>query len=223
MEGNSSDLQIRNEGGQKNVNKEDFLAALRERLAVFPDDEAEEYVNYYREMIEDHIDDGFPEKKVIEALGSVDDICAMILQETAITELLKKRIKEKRKLKKWQRMLLIFTSPIWFPIAIALAATSAALVLTLYIVLWTLILSLCVVEISLAACGLGASCVALLLLLSEFNGFSAGILFSGALICAGLALILFSPCLLAIKGTGKLSKKIWLGIKFLIVGKERKK
>jgi len=223
MEGNSGDLQIRNEGGQKNVNKEDFLAALRERLAVFPDDEAEEYVNYYREMIEDHIDDGFPEKKVIEALGSVDDVCAVILQETAITELLKKKVKAKRKLKKWQQMLLIFTSPIWFPVAIALAATSAALVLTLYIVLWSLILSLWAVEISLAACGLGAALAAPLHLLPETNWYAAGILFAGALVAAGLALILFFPCILATKGMGKLSGKIWLGIKFLIIGKEKRK
>ncbi len=205
------------------MKKEEFLAALRERLAVFPDHDAEEYVNYYREMIEDHMDDGFPEEKVVETFGSVDDVFAVILQETALTQLLKKKVKARKKLKKWQLILLICAFPVWFPLAVAFAATSAVLVLTLYIVLWTLILSLCVVEISLAACGLGATFTALFQILLESNGYVAGVLFAGALLCTGLTLILFHPCILAIKGTGKLSKRIWLGIKFLIIGKEKRK
>ena len=204
------------------MNKEEFLAALRERLAIFPDNEAEEYLSYYREMIEDHIDDGSSEEKVIETLGSPDDVLATILQEIAISELIKKKVRSKRKLKKWERILLIFGSPVWVPLAIALAATTFALIVSLYVILWSLIASLWAVEICLAAVGPGAAFAAILQLLLDANGYAAGILFACALVAAGLALILFFPCILATKGMGRLSGKMILGIKFLIIGKEKR-
>ena len=204
------------------MKKEEFLAALRERLEVFPKDEAEGYLNYYREMIEDHVDDGFPEEKVIETLGSVDDIFAVILQETAITKLLKEKMKPKRKLKKWEILLLSVGAPVWVPLAIALAATALSLILTLYIVLWALTVSLCVVELSLAVGGLGAVFASLPQLVAGGNTLAAGVLFSAALVCIGLSLALFHPIILAIKGTVALTKQIWLGIKSLIVRKEKK-
>ncbi len=201
------------------MNKEEFLSSLRERLAVFPDAEKEEYINYYREMIEDHMDDGFPEEKVIETIGSVDDVFAVILQETALTQLLKNKVKSKRKLKPWEILLWILGFPVWFPLAVV----AFVLVWTLYIVLWTLVAVLYVVEFSFAIVAPVAAALAIFLLVSSGNSFAAGVTFSGALVCAGLALILFHPCILATKGTAKLAKKIWLGIKFLIIGKEKYK
>ena len=204
------------------MNKEEFLTALRERLEVFPQKEIEEYINYYREMIEDHVDDGFPEEKVIETLGSVDEVFAVILQETAITKLLKERVKPKRKLKTWEILILSIGSPVWVPIAIAMTVTAASLILTLYIVLWSLTVSLCAVEFSLAIGGLGAIFISLIQLVAEGNTMTTGVLFSGALVCIGLSLVLFRPTILAIKGTAKLTKQVWLGIKSLIARKEKR-
>jgi uncharacterized membrane protein len=205
------------------MNKEEFLAALRVRLAVFPEKEIEKHVNYYREMIEDHVEDGYPEEKVIETLGSVDRIVSVILEEVALSHLLKQKVRsQRRKLKKWERTLLICTSPVWVPVAIALAATAGALLLTLYILLWTLILVLWTLEIFLAACGLGTAFLGVLQLFVEFNGFVVGTFLAGALVCTGLTLLLFHPCILATKGMARLSRKIWLGIKFMIIGKEKR-
>jgi uncharacterized membrane protein len=204
------------------VNKTEFLASLRDRLEIFPENEAKEYLSYYREMIEDHIDDGFPEEKVIETLGSPDDAFAAILQEIGITEILKRRVKPKRKLKMWERVLLICGSPVWVPLAIALAATAFALIVSLYVILWCLIVTLWALEISLTAAALGATFAGVLQLLLNTNGYVAGTLFACTLISAGLALILFSPCIHATKGMARLSAKIWLGIKFLIIGKEKR-
>lgn len=199
------------------MNKEEFLSLLRERLSIFPPEETEKYISYYSEMIDDHIDDGFSEEKVIETIGSVDDVFAVILQETAITQLLKNRMKPKRRLKMWELLLWIFLSPIWIP----LAAAAVVLILSLYIVLWSLILCIYAVELSFAACAVGGTAVSVLMLF-ESNGFAAGILLGGGLICTGLTILFFFPCKLATKGAWKLSKRILLGIKFLIIGKERK-
>ena len=204
------------------MKKEEFLAALRERLEVFPKDEAEEYLNYYREIIEDHLDNGIPEEQAVESLGSVDDIFAVILQETALAKLLKEKMKPKRKLKTWEILLLSIGSPVWVPLAIALAITALFLILALYIVLWSLTVSLCAIEFSLAVSGLGAFFASLLQLVAGGNALAAGVLFSVALVCIGLSLVLFLPTILAVKGTAKLTKQIWLGIKSLIVRKEKK-
>lgn len=201
------------------MTKDEFLSALRHRLSVFPDEEIEKYMDYYREMIEDHVDDGYSEEQVVATLGSPDDVFAVILQETALTELLKKKMKTRRKLKKWEIWFLSLGFPIWLPLAI----TAFALIWVLYITLWTLVISLYVVDFSFAVGALGATAAAVALLILNCNGFAAGIAFSGALICVGLALVLFNPCILAAKGTAKLAKKIWLGIKFLIVRKEKQK
>ena len=207
------------------MNKEEFLIALRERLEIFPQEDIEEYINYYREMIEDHVEDGFPEEKVIETLGSVDEVFAVILQETAITKLLREKMKPKRKLTQREIWLLSLGFPIWLPLAItalALAITAFVLIWTLYVVLWSLVITLFAVELTFALGAIAGAMVSIPLLISYGNGFAAGVMFSGALVCAGLALILFRPCILSAKGSVKLAKKIWLGIKFLIVRKEKR-
>ena len=200
------------------MNKEEFLSLLRERLSIFPPDEIEKHISYYSEMIDDHIDDGFSEEKVIETMGSVDDVFAVILQETAITQLLKNKMKPKGRMKVWKLLLWIFGFPVWFPLAV----TAFVLVWTLYIVLWALIICMYAVELSFAVCAIGGTAVSALLLFVS-NAFAAGVVLSGGLICAGLTLLFFPLCPLATKGTWKLAKKIVLGIKFLIVGKEKKK
>ena len=198
------------------MNKTQFLAALRDRLSIFPDNEIDGYIEYSEEFINDHVEDGYPEEKVIQTLGGIDGVMAVILEDVAITHLLKSKMKPKRKLKKWERMLWIFGFPVWLPLAI----TAVALVLTLYVVLWTLIICLWAVEIVFPAgflYGLFATAVKL----SQSDLLAAGIFFGGGLLCAGLTLLFFRLCILATKGMGKLSKKIWLGIKFLIIGKEK--
>ena len=208
------------------MTKDEFLSALRQRFSVFPNEEIEKYMDYYREIIEDHVDDGYSEEQVVATLGSPDDVFAVILQETALTELLKKKMKQKRKLKKWEIWFLSVGFPIWLPLAItalALAITAFALIWVLYITLWTLVITLYVVDFTFAVGALGGTAVAVAMLILNGNGFAAGVGFSGALVCAGFALILFRLCILAAKGTAKLAKKIWLGIKFLIVRKEKQK
>ena len=81
------------------MNKQQFLAALRERLSIFPDNEIEGYISYYSEMIDDHVEDGYTEQKVIETLGSVDGVMAVILEDVAITHLLKSKVTPKKKMK----------------------------------------------------------------------------------------------------------------------------
>lgn len=204
------------------MNKEEFISELRQRLEVFPEAEAEEYINYYREMIEDRLEENADEEAVVADLGSVDDVFASILQETALTRLMKNKMKPKQKRKPWEITLWIVGFPLWFPLGIALAATCFSLLLTLYVLLWTLVLVLYAVELALAVCAVIGP-IASVLHLVEGNGYAGGALLAAGLVCAGSAMILFHPCLLAAVGMGRLSRRIWLGVKFLIVRKDKRK
>ena len=123
---------------------------------------------------------------------------------------------------KWKTLLLILGAPVWLPLIIALAATAASLILTLYLALLGLVIALLTLEISLAASGLGSIFLALLNLAASSNTLVVGLLFAGALVCIGLSLTLFYPSVLAFKGVAKLVAKISLGIKSRIVRKEER-
>ena len=123
---------------------------------------------------------------------------------------------------KQKTLLLILGAPIWLPLIIALAATAASLILILYVALFSLVITLFAVEISLAASGLGAIFIALLNLAASSNTLIVCLFFAGALVCIGLSLLLFSPSVLAFKGVATLVAKISLGIKSLIVRKEER-
>lgn len=73
------------------MNKEQFLQAVRRRLAGLPDKDVEGALAYYREMIEDRMEDGLSEEEAVAALGSAEDIAAQILMELPLPTLVKAR------------------------------------------------------------------------------------------------------------------------------------
>lgn len=60
------------------MKKQEFLDALRVGLTGSGD--AEEVLDFYREMIEDRMEDGMEEEAAVEQLGSVEDILARCVQ-----------------------------------------------------------------------------------------------------------------------------------------------
>ena len=67
------------------MNKYEFLAAVRERLDGLGKDDIDRSLDYYREMIDDRVEDGISEEKAIAALGSIDNIVADIRGEASAT------------------------------------------------------------------------------------------------------------------------------------------
>lgn len=121
---------------------------------------------------------------------------------------------------RWKTLLLILGAPVWLPLIIAAAATAVSLIVSFYVTLFCLVISLFALEISLAASGLGAIFIALLNLTASSNPSLVCLLFAGALVCIGLSLLLFYPSVLAVKGVAKLVTKISLSIKSLMIRKE---
>ncbi len=197
------------------MKKQEFLAALKRRLSGLPKNDAQERLNFYSEIIDDRIEEGLSEEDAVSEIGSVDEISSQIIADIPFSKIAKERIKPKRRLKAWEILLLALGSPIWLSLLIA----AIAVALSLYAVLWTVIVSLWAVFASLAACCFAGVVAGIGLALGEYG--LTGICIMGAgLACAGLAIFLFFGCKAATKGSLLLTKKIALGVKKRFVKKE---
>lgn len=196
------------------MNKNEFLAALRERLNGLPEEDINKSIDFYCEMIDDRVEDGMSEAEAVEDLGSVEDIISQILSEVSLPKLVKEKVKPKRALKAWEIVLLVLGAPLWIP----LLATVILTVLAIYLSVWSVIISLYAVDLSIAVSGLACIGVAVALL---FDGqfVPAGVVFGTGLVCMGLAILLLFAFNLVTKGILWVSKKALLGIKGLFIGK----
>lgn len=55
------------------MNREQFLAAVRARLAGLPREDIDRAIEYYREMIDDRMEDGMAEEEAVAAVGPVEE------------------------------------------------------------------------------------------------------------------------------------------------------
>ncbi len=197
------------------MTKTEFLSKLREKLSGLPENDINRSLDYYGEMIDDFIEDGLEESAAVESLGSIDDIADQILKDIPLPKLVKEKIKPKRTLRAWEIVLIVLGFPVWLPLLIA--AVSVAL--SLYIVLWSLIISLWAVFSSVVGASVGGIFAGTIF---AFTGKAlTGIaLIGAALVSAGVSVFIYFGCMSATKGTLILTKKIALGIKKCFVKKE---
>ena len=197
------------------MNKQEFLLALRGALADLPEADIKASLDYYAEIIDDQMEEGISEADAVASLGSVVSVAEQILLDMPLPKLVKARVKPKRRLRAWEIVLIIVGSPVWFPILLALAAVALAV----YVVLWSLVVSIYAVDVALAACLLGGLGGGVGLFIAG-NPFSALFLLGAGLVCGGLSIFLFFGCKAATKGTVLLTKKMLLGVKKCFVRKE---
>ena len=200
------------------MNKQEFLDLLRTRLAGLPEEDVAERIEFYSEMIDDRMEDGLSEEEAVKDMGEAEEIASRIIADTPFTKIAKEKIKSKRRLSVWEIVLLSLGFPLWFSLLIA----AIAVVLSLYVVIWSLVVSLWATFGALSGSGLG---------LVIGGGFicACGQIFGGltliavGLISAGLAIFLFFGSLAATKGVIILTKKCVIGIKkcFIRGGKSK--
>ena len=200
------------------MNKEQFLEELRRKLAGLPQSDLDERLQFYGEMIDDRMEEGLPEEEAVAGIGPVDRTVSQIISDIPLTRLVKEKIRPKRSLRAWEIVLIVLGFPLWFP----LLAAAGAVVLSLYVVLWALILTLWAVFAAFAACAAGGIALAVVWIVR--GSVVPGIAMIGlGLFSAGIAIFLFFGCVGATKGTARLTKKILLGIKTLFIRKESAK
>lgn len=197
------------------MSKQEFLEQLRKGLSGLPQDDIEERLTFYSEMIEDRMEEGLSEEDAVAAAGSVDEIVAQVIADTPLAKIAKERIKPKRRLKGWETVLLVLGSPIWFSLAVA----AFAVLFSLYVSLWAVIISLWAVFVSLAACSVGGV-LACVIFAAGGNGASGVAMLAAGLVCAGLSIFLFYGCRAAAKGALRLTKNVAIRIKNCFIRKE---
>lgn len=197
------------------MNKQEFLAQLRKSLSGLPQEDVEERLTFYDEMIEDRMEEGLSEQEAVLAAGSVEEIISQTVADIPLAKIAKERLKPKRHLKVWEIVLLAVGSPIWLSLGIALAAVF----LSLYVSLWAVIVSLWAVFASFII-GSAASIPAGIIFIANNSIASGAVMFAAGIVCAGLAIFMFYGCKGTTKGTLIFTKKMAIGIKNCFIKKE---
>ena len=188
------------------MTKQEFIAVLRKCLSDLPDNERDERLSFYSEMIDDRMEEGLTEEEAVNAIGNIEEI---------ISEPQPEKKPVKRKLKVWELVLLILGFPVWGSLVIA----AVAVVISLYASLYALLISLWAVALS---CALFVPLAIILGMIQFINGNNAqGLLFiAEAFVSAGLTIFVFIGCKAATSGTAALTKKGWHWIKNHLSKKE---
>lgn len=200
------------------MNKQEFLMDLRNALSGLPQDDIEERIAFYGEIIDDCMEEGASEEEAVTGIGSVNDIRRQIVADIPFPKLVKEKVRTKRRLHAWEIVLIVLGFPVWFPLIIA----ACAIVLSLYIVILALIISLWSIEISLWAGILGGIAIATVYLVQS-AAMPALMALGAALFIAGFSGFMFFGCVAASKGILKLTKKAGVGIKSMVIGRKNVK
>ena len=194
------------------MSKQEFLAQLRKGLSGLPQDDIEERLTFYSEMIEDQIEEGLSEEVAVSAAGPVCEIVAQAVTDIPLTKIAKEGIKPKRQLSAGEIILLALGAPIWLSLGIA----AFALILSLYISLWAVNISLWAVFVAFAACSID-NVLACIIFTVSGEGVSGAAMLAAGIACAGLSIFTFYGCKAAMGGTLILTKKsvIWIKNRFI--------
>lgn len=200
------------------MNKQEFLTQLRKGLSGLPQDDIEERLAFYSEMIDDRMEDGLSEEAAVSEIGNVDEIISQIITDIPLAKLVKEKIKPKRTLSAWEIVLLTLGCPIWLSLLIA----AVAVIFSIYIVIWSAVVCLWSIEASLVVCSL-VGILSATVFVFKGNGLAGIAMLGVGIACTGLSIFLFFGCKSVTKGILLLTKKMALGIKSLFVGKENVK
>ena len=193
------------------MDKETFLARLREGLSGLPRSDAAECLAFYGELIDDRMEDGLSEAEAVAGIGPVEEIVAQTVAEIPISRLVKEKVAAKRKRKAWEIVPLALGAPVLM--------AAAAVALSVYAALWAVAVSLWAADFSL----LGVALAAVVLGPVQFaqGRASSGLALLGAgLALAGLAILLFFGCKAAARGMLVLTQKTARWVKTLFLRKE---
>ena len=196
------------------MKKDEFIARLRKNLSGLPKEEREDRVSFYSEMIDDKVADGYPEEEVIDDLGTPEEVAKEIIGDTPLRTIIKERVKQKRSLKGWEVLLLVLGFPLWFPLVL----TIFILFLSGFIVVWSLMIALLAVDLALVVAGIGSRVIGIMSIQSK--GMTSAAFRAGAgMAVTGLGIIFILSTKGILKGLGKLTKKMLVGTKNMVVGK----
>ncbi len=211
------------------MTKEEFLNELRSRLSFLPSSEVAPFISYYREMIEDRMEEGMSEADAVAGLGDIGRIVEVIQYDMPVTSLVVSSVKEKTNQAKaraesrwpaWGKGLLVALLIIGSPLWISLLIAAGAVLFSLLAVKLSVIIAVAAVVVALAVASLAALVFGCVMLFSEP---AAGVALIGAgLLGIGLTILAYLLAVIVIKGIFQLIKLFIRWIKGLFVKREVK-
>ncbi len=190
------------------MTKNEFLSELGSALAKLPKSERERTLDYYREIIEDRIENGTDEQEAVALSGSVSEIAASLM-----TEITPQPAKQRSAM---LTALTVIGSPIWLSLMIALAAVLFALTAAVLAVAVAVFAAEVALGLSGLACALGA------IPLMTTNPLTGVFSLGAACVLIGLAILLFKPLKTAATATYRFSIKAFAKALNRLFGKEWK-
>ncbi len=191
-----------------------FSKTLRSALRGISENEIQQSLDYYREMIADRMEAGMTEEAAVEALGDPNEIARQILLDMPLPKVIRSRFSGKKVRKVWEIVFLILGSPIWLSLLLVLAA----LALTVYLVLWAVLVTFWAVDGSFFGVAAGMCVVFAVNLVKD--PISAFLSLGLTLVCLSLGLLGFLACKKLSVLWVKLTVKLTRGLKFLFIRKE---
>ncbi len=196
------------------MDKGTFLYGLRERLAGLPQDDIEERLVFYGEMIDHRMSEGMSEEAAIASLGSMEEISSYVMSEIPLNKFVMRRVGNRSGMSGGKLVLLLLTFPIWLPFLIV----AVALVFSVYTVLWALIFSFYTVVLAFAVVSVMSVPAAVLLMLVGKP--AGGVFLLGAgMMMAGVTMIVFAICRKLSRGLIGATRHFAIWIKSLFVKK----
>ena len=186
------------------MDKLEFLMRLQNLLQGIPEVDQQRSIDYYAEMIDDRMEEGLSEEEAVAAVGDVAEVARNILAESPVFLPV---APPRRRLSWWEITLLVLGFPVWFSLLVAVAAV----VFSLWISLWSVVVSLYATAIALGASFLGCILASFFMIARSIG--EVMIAWGAALVCAGLAVLLFMLSNLAAKGMIELTRLTWKGIR----------
>ena len=181
------------------MTKEAFIMWLYEAFSDYPQEEVEERIRFYLEIIEDRMEEGLTEEEAVASVGKLEEVIAQIQADMPLPN----AGKPKRRLKGWEIALLILGFPLWLPLLVA----GFAVPLAVYICVWAVILSLWACFITIAVCSFFGILVGIGYIL--FGTRLTGLALLGAgIFLLGLSIFAFWGCKAVSSGTWQLTKKL---------------
>ena len=196
--------------------KQEFLDALRKELSGLPQTEAERSLAFYEECIDDRIEDGASEEDAVAQMGPLDEVVRQIVSTVSLPKLMREKVRPRRDLKAWEVVLLVLGAPAWVPLVLALGAV----MLSVYLVLWSIVLTLFCVELSFGLAALAGVVAAVYFGVQNFIA-QAVMMLGAGLIFTGLTLFGFFLCSAGVRFGIWLTKQFGLRVKRLFVRKGR--
>lgn len=200
------------------MNKQEFLEKLRAGLSGLPQEDAQERINFYSEMIDDRVDEGMTQEQAIAEIGNADEIISQIIADIPLAKLVKQKINPNRGLKFWEVLCIALGAPIW----LSLLISAFSVIISLYAAVWCVIISLWAVFAFLVGCAFAGVVSGVVIALGG-KALSGVAMIGAGIVCAGLCIFAFFGCKATTKGTALLTKKIIFSIKNCFVKKEESK